>query len=33
MKDLYDMRGPELIHNKLQYAEYGIQVCYYLELQ
>lgn len=25
MKDLYDMRGPELIHNKLQYAEFGIQ--------
>ena len=27
MKDLYDMRGPELIHNKLQYGEFGIQVC------
>eukprot|EP00916_Digyalum_oweni_P022773 GHVL01037706.1.p1 GENE.GHVL01037706.1~~GHVL01037706.1.p1 ORF type:complete len:252 (+),score=13.83 GHVL01037706.1:49-804(+) len=25
MKDLYDMRGPELIHNQLQYGEYGIQ--------
>ena len=26
MKDLYDMRGPELIHNKLQFGEFGIQV-------
>ncbi|ESO95448.1 hypothetical protein LOTGIDRAFT_150117 [Lottia gigantea] len=25
MKRLRDMRGPELIHNKLQYGEYGIQ--------
>ncbi|KAL3862498.1 hypothetical protein ACJMK2_008458 [Sinanodonta woodiana] len=25
MKDLALMRGPELIHNKLQYAEFGIQ--------
>ncbi|GFR73334.1 39S ribosomal protein L16, mitochondrial [Elysia marginata] len=24
-KDLYMMRGPELVHNKLQYGDYGIQ--------
>lgn len=26
MRDLYRMRGPETIHNKLQYGDYGIQV-------
>lgn len=26
MKDLHQMRGPELIQNKLQYGDYGIQV-------
>ena len=26
-RDLYLMRGPEPIHNKLQYGDYGIQVC------
>jgi hypothetical protein len=26
MKDIYDMRGPELVHNKLQYGQFGIQV-------
>lgn len=25
MKDVLDIRGPELVHNKLQYAEFGIQ--------
>ena len=32
MRDLYRMRGPETIHNKLQYGDYGIQVCIYLVL-
>jgi len=26
MRDLYMMRGPEPVHNKLQYGDYGIQV-------
>jgi len=26
MRDLYMMRGPEMVHNKLQYGDYGIQV-------
>ena len=27
MKDQFDFRGPELIHNMLQYGQYGVQVC------
>lgn len=26
MRDLYMMRGPEMVHNKLQYGDFGIQV-------
>ena len=31
-KRLIDIRGPELVHNKLVHKQYGIQVWYYCDL-
>lgn len=28
-KNLIDIRGPELVHNKLIHKQFGIQVCIY----